>query len=47
MARGFSLFDKALLVFEAQDPNVEWYTESADAVQNVIWCYRVIYKEKK
>ena len=25
MARGFSLFEKALLVFEAQDLNVEWY----------------------
>ena len=25
MARRFSLFEKALLVFEAQDPNVEWY----------------------
>ena len=23
MARGFSLFEEALLVFEAQDPNVE------------------------
>ena len=29
MTREFSLFEKALLVFEAQDPNKEWYTESA------------------
>ena len=25
MARGFSLFEEALLVFEAQDPNIEQY----------------------
>ena len=47
MAREFSLFERALLVFEEQDTNKEWYTESAEAVQNVIWCYRVIYNEKK
>ena len=27
MARGFSLSEEALLVFEAQDPNIEWYTK--------------------
>ena len=32
--------------FEAQDPNVEWYTKVAAAVQNAIQCYRVIYDEK-
>ncbi|XP_066875983.1 tigger transposable element-derived protein 1-like isoform X3 [Kogia breviceps] len=47
MARGFSLFEEALLVFEAQDPNVERYTKVAAAVQNAIQCYRVIYDEKK
>ena len=47
MARVFSLFEEALLVFEAQDPNVEWYTKVAAAVQNAIQCYRVIYEEKK
>ena len=50
MARGFSLFEEALLVFEAQDPqdpNVGWYTKVAAAVQNTIQCYRVIYDEKK
>ena len=36
MARGFSLFEEALLVFEAQDPNVEQYTKVAAAVQNAI-----------
>ena len=36
MARGFSLFEEALLVFEAQDLNVEWYTKVAAAVQNAI-----------
>ena len=47
MARGFSLFEEALLVFEAQDPNVEQYTKVKAAVQNAIRCYRVIYDKKK
>ncbi|KAJ8781183.1 hypothetical protein J1605_011167 [Eschrichtius robustus] len=47
MARGFSLFEEALLVFEAQDPNVERYTKVAAAVQDAIQCYRVIYDGKK
>ena len=47
MARGFSLCEEALLVFEAQGPNVERYTKVAAAVQNAIQCYRVIYDEKK
>ena len=47
MTRGFSLFEEVLLVFEAQDPNVERYTKVAAAVQNVIQCYHVIYDEKK
>ena len=47
MARGFSLFEEALLVFEAQDPNVEQYTKVAAAIQNAIQCYCVIYDEKK
>ena len=34
MASRFSLFEEALLVFEAQDPNVEWDTKVAAAVQN-------------
>lgn len=36
MARGFSLFEEALLVFETQNPNVEQYTKVAAAVQNAI-----------
>ena len=47
MARGFSLFEEALLVFEAQDWNVEWYMKFAAAVQNAVQCYSVIYDEKK
>ena len=47
MVRGFSLFEEALLVFEAQDLNVEWYMKFAAGVQNAIQCYRVIYGEKK
>ena len=41
MERGFSLFEEALLPFEAQDPNVELYTKVASAVQNAIHCYNV------
>ena len=47
MARGFSLFEEALLVYEALDPNRERYTKVAAVVQNAIQCYRVIYDEKK
>ena len=47
MAIGFSLFEEALLVFEAQDLNIEWYTKVAAAVHNAIQCYCVIYDEKK
>ena len=47
MARGFSLFEKALLVFEAQDPNVEQYTKVAAAIQKAIQCYRVVYDGQK
>ena len=47
MARGFSLFEEALLVFEAQNRDVERYTKVAAAIQNAIQCYHVIYEEKK
>ena len=47
MARGFSLCEEARLVFEVQDPNVEWYMKVAAVVQNAIHCHRVIYDEKK
>ena len=47
MARGFSLFEEALLVFEAQDSNIECYMKVAAAVQNAVQCYRVIYDRKK
>ena len=47
MARGFSLSEETLLVFEAQDLNVERYTEVAAAIQKAIHCYRDIYDEKK
>ena len=35
------------MVFEALDPNMEWYLEVAAAVQKAIRCYCVIYDEKK
>ena len=47
MARESSLFEEALLVFEAQDPNLQWYPKVAAAIQNAIQCYLVIYDEKK
>ena len=47
MARGFSLSEEALLVFEAQDLNVEQYMKVAAALQNAIQCYHVICDEKK
>ena len=36
-----------LLVFEAQEPNIELYTEVAAAMQNAIQYYSAIYDEKK
>ena len=47
MARGFSLFKEALLVFEVQDLNVEWDVKVATAVHNAIRCYCVISDDKK
>ena len=47
MARESSLFEETLLVFEAQDPNLEWEPKVAAAIQNAIQCYLVIYDEKK
>ena len=36
MARGFSLFEEALLGFVAQDPNLEQHTKVAAAIQNAV-----------
>ena len=47
MARGFSSFEEALLGFEAQDVNVEWYPRVVAGIQNTIQCYHVIYDRKK
>ena len=47
MARGFPLFEEALLGFEVQDLNIESSRKVAAAFQNTIQCYRVIYDEKK
>ena len=46
MARAFPLFEETLLVFEAQDPNVEQYTKVAAVVQNAIQCCCVIYDKE-
>ena len=45
--RGVSLLEEALLVFEAQEPNVEQYTKAVAAVQNTVQCYGVIHDEEK
>ena len=45
--RGVSLLEEALLVFEAQEPNVEQYTKAVAAVQNAVQCYCVIYDQRK
>ena len=44
--RGLSVSVEALLVFKAEDPNVEWHMNGAAATQNAIQCYCVIYDEK-
>ena len=36
-----------MLVFEAHNLNVEWYTKVPVAIQNAIHCYYVIYDEKR
>ena len=45
-ARGFSLFEKALLSFWGKDTNVEQHRKVATAVQNAIQWYRVTYDKK-
>ena len=42
MARGFSLLEEALLVFEPQDQNIERHKKLAETVQNAIQGYCVI-----
>ena len=44
-ARDGQGIEEALLAFEIQDLNLEWYTKVAAAVQNAIQRYRVIYEE--
>ena len=47
MARGLSVSDEALLVFEAQEPNIEQYIKATAAVENAIQCYCVICDQEK
>ena len=44
-SHSLGLFGKALLVFDAQDLNIEQDTKLAATVQNAIQCYRLIYDE--
>ena len=43
MVKAFSLVEEALLVFESQALNLEWYA----VLQNAVQCYCVMYDEKK
>ena len=47
IAGEFSVFEEALLIFEPQDPNVDWYTKVAAAIHYVGYCCLVIYDKKK
>ncbi|KAB0343738.1 hypothetical protein FD754_020664 [Muntiacus muntjak] len=47
MARGVFLSEEAMLVFEEQDLNAEWYTKVATTLQKAIQCYHIIHDEKK
>ena len=40
-------FEEALLVFEALDLNVEWYTKAAVAIQKATQFYCVIYDKNR
>ena len=42
-----AFFKRALLAFQAQAPNGEWYTKVVAAIQNAIQCHHVIYDETK
>ena len=47
LAEGFSLIEKALAIFEQQDPNVEHCTKVSNQISDAIQCYRIIYDKKK
>ena len=48
MASAIFLSEEAILFFEEQDLNAEWYTKVATKIQNVaIQCYHYIYIKKK
>ena len=47
MARRFSLSEESLLAFEAQDLDIDQYTQEPAAVQNAVQCYRVVSDENK
>ena len=44
MAREFSLLEDVLLVFEAQDMNIEWYTKVASVIQKSICLQQTVGK---
>ena len=46
MADGFGFIEKALAIFENQDPNVERFSKVAISVRDSFQCYHAIYDEK-
>ena len=47
MADGFSFMEKALTIFENQDPSFERFPKVATSVRDSFQYYRIIYVEKK
>ena len=43
----FNFMEKALTIFENQDPNFERYSKVATSVRNSFQCYRITYDKKK
>lgn len=47
LANAFAYLDKAMAVFESQDPNAECFGKVTRAIEDSVACYRQIYEEKK
>ncbi|XP_068205372.1 tigger transposable element-derived protein 1-like [Palaemon carinicauda] len=47
LAEWFSFIDKAIALFEQQDPNIGRCTKVKNQLNDAIQCYRIIYDEKK
>ena len=47
MANEFNFMEKALTIFENQDPNLERFLKVTTSVRDSFRCYRIIYDEKE